>query len=462
VQPEKQSKGKPMTMAAISNRNSRRIPMGLLGVFVAVLMSPPVNAQNVMSTFTFPDVSIKEFQNKKFPGSVANDRKVLLGSVGSDLWHGPKDAPDEFWMLTDRGPNGQIKIDGKNRRTFWVPEFNPTILRVKTEGNTIRILEAFPLVGQSGKPVTGLPNLKDVDETPYNYSAQGVLPLNPNGLDTEGLVRTIAGDFWIGEEYGPSLVHVDRTGKVLKRYLPEGSNLEGTDYPLAKVLPAIYGKRKINRGFEGIALSADEKTLYAVLQSPLSNPDRKIGDASRNTRVLTFDLASEKVTAEYVYRFDMSTQFAPAPANTPDEMKLSAVVTVSPTMLLVLERTDIVAKLYSVDMTKATNILNTKWTDPETKTSLESLSDPAEAELRALPKTLVIDLSSIKGVPEKIEGVALLDPKTIAVANDNDFDSEESQYDAEGNNVGKGKKSQILVITLDNPLPVPLKSVSVR
>ena len=65
-----------MTMAAISNRNSRRIPMGLLGVFVAVLMSPPVNAQNVMSTFTFADVSIKEFQNKKFPGSVANDRKV--------------------------------------------------------------------------------------------------------------------------------------------------------------------------------------------------------------------------------------------------------------------------------------------------------------------------------------------------------------------------------------------------
>ena len=88
--------------------------MGLLSVFVAVLMSPPVNAQNVMSTFTFPDVSIKEFQNKKFPGSVANDRKVLLGSVGSDLWHSPKDARDEFWMLTDRGPNGQIKIDGKS------------------------------------------------------------------------------------------------------------------------------------------------------------------------------------------------------------------------------------------------------------------------------------------------------------------------------------------------------------
>ena len=79
-------------------------------------------------------------------------------------------------MLTDRGPNGQIKVDGTNRRTFWVPEFTPMILRVKTEGKTIRILETIPIVGQSGKPVTGLPNLKDVDETPYEYSAREFYP----------------------------------------------------------------------------------------------------------------------------------------------------------------------------------------------------------------------------------------------------------------------------------------------
>ena len=42
-------------------------------------------------------------------------------------------------------------------------------------------------------------------------------------------------------------------------------------------------------------------------------------------------------------------------------------------------------------------------------------------------------------MPEKIEGMALIDQNTIAVSNDNDFDSEENKYDAEGNNVGKGK-----------------------
>ena len=430
-------------------------------MFVSILIPHLSFAQDkVIATYTLPDTPIKAFQNAVLPGSVANDRKVLLGSVGSDLWHGPKDARDEFWMITDRGPNGQIAVDGKNRRTFWVPEFNPTIVRVKTEGKAIKILDAIPIVGQSGKPVTGLPNLKDVDEAPYNYSAQELLPVNPNGLDTEGLVRTTAGDFWISEEYSPSIMHVDRTGKVIKRYIPEGLNLEGTDYPVAKVLPSIYGKRKINRGFEGIALSGDEKTLYMVLQSPLLNPDRKTGEASRNTRVLVFDIPSEKVTAEYVYRFDVSKEFDPNPKNNPDEMKLSGVIAMNPTTLLILERTDLVAKLYSVDLSQATNVLGSKWNDTKTAPALEALADPATEEVRVLPKSLVLDLSSLAGMPEKIEGIALIDQSTIAVSNDNDFDSEESKYDAAGNNIGKGKISQILTISLAKPLPLQQSTVA--
>jgi hypothetical protein len=385
-----------------------------------------------------------------------------LGSIGSDLWHGATDPRDEFWMITDRGPNGQVVVEGKNRRTFWVPEFNPAILKVKAAGDTIRILEAVPIVGRSGKPVTGLPNLKDLDETPYNHSAKDILPYNPSGLDTEGLVRTTGGDFWIGEEYSPSLVHVDRTGKVVKRYIPAGLKLEGADYPIAAVLPAIYGKRKINRGFEGLALSADEKTLYLLLQSPLLNPDKNIGDASRNTRLLVFDIGSEKVTAEYAYRFEASKDFDPGPKNTPDEMKLSGVVALSPTTLLVLERTDVVAKLYTVDLSRATNLLGSKWDDLKTAPALEALADPASAEVRVLAKSLVLDLSIIEGVPEKIEGVAVLDQRTIAISNDNDFDSEEGQYDDAGNNVGKGKKSKILIISLDKPLPLPTAAASAR
>ena len=459
----------PSDSSEIKDPHRAKVLFWLL--FVLVLIPHPSAAQDkviatyslpnkVIATYTLPDTPIKPFQTAVLPGSIANDRKVLLGSVGSDLWHGPNDPQDEFWMLTDRGPNGQIKVDGTNRRTFWVPDFTPMILRVKTEGKTIRILETVAIVGQSGKPVTGLPNLKGIDETPYEYSAREILSFNPSGLDTEGLVRTTAGEFWIAEEYSPSLLHVDRTGKVLKRYVPEGLKLDGTDYPVAAVLPAIYTKRKVNRGFEGLALSRDQQTLYAVLQSPLLNPDKKIGEESRNTRLIVFDIPSEKVIAEYAYRFDVAKDFDPNPKTTPDEMKLSGVAFINPTTLLVLERTDAVAKLYSVDLNKATNILNSKWDDPKTVPSLEALADPATANVRVLPKSLVVDLSSLAGMPEKIEGVALVDPNTIAVSNDNDFDSEESQYDAEGNNIGKGKVSQILRIFLAKPLPLQESTVA--
>ena len=107
---------------ALDNRKIKHsdiVVMLTLLVFAAALISQPSLAQDkVVATYTLPDTPIKAFQNAVLPGSVINDRKVLLGSVGSDLWHGPKDPPDEFWMITDRGPNGQFLVDGKNRRTF--------------------------------------------------------------------------------------------------------------------------------------------------------------------------------------------------------------------------------------------------------------------------------------------------------------------------------------------------------
>lgn len=113
----------------------------LLSLLTLLVASPAVAQNKLVATYTLPEIPIKSFQNSVLPGSVANDRKVLLGSLGSDLWRGPTDAPGEFWMISDRGPNGQIRVDGKNRRTFWIPEFNPAIVKVKLDGSEIRIVE---------------------------------------------------------------------------------------------------------------------------------------------------------------------------------------------------------------------------------------------------------------------------------------------------------------------------------
>ena len=134
-------------------------------------------------------------------------------------------------------------------------------------------------------------------------------------------------------------------------------------------------------------------------------------------------------------------------------MKLSALSALSNTSLLVFERTDSVARVYQVDLTPATNLLGSGWDDPSLQPSLEAMNDPAGAGIADLPKTLVVDLHGLSGMPAKLEGIALVDPLTLAVANDNDFDI--GKFDKNGNNVGKGEKSQLLTITLTGPLAQP-------
>ncbi len=399
---------------------------------------------------TVPAVPVAALQNSRLPGTIDNDRGLKLGGVGSDLWRSASDTPGEYWMVTDRGPNGQVRAGGKNRRTFPIPSYSPLILRVRVDGANVEILDSIPIVGQSGRPVTGLPNVED-HETPYDYTAQTQLAYNPSGLDVEGLVRVPSGEFWAVEEYAPSLVRIDPAGKVLRRYVPEGVLVEGADYPVAATLPGIFKTRSSNRGFEGLTLSADGSTLYLAIQSPLANPNPKTGNKSRNVRLLAFDVASEQVTAEYVYRFEPIADFDPTVKPAPEEMKLSALAPAGPSTLLVLERTDRVAKLYLADLSGATNILGSRWDDPSTNPSLEAVGNPADDRITVLAKTPVVDLSTISEMPDKIEGVAIVDRSTVAVANDNDFDI--GNFDPSGNNVGQGRQSKILLVTLPQPLP---------
>jgi hypothetical protein len=433
-------------------------------------------AGQLSAVATFPDLPVAALQNSRLPGSIDNDHQLLLGSVGSDLWRSPADPPGEFWMVTDRGPNDSLKVDGETRRAFAVPEYTPLILRVRVDGTSITVLDTIPIVGQSGRPVTGLPNVEG-HEAPYDVSGQLRLPMNPSGLDVEGLIRTPSGEFWAVEEYGPSLVHIDSNGKVLRRFLPEGSLIQGADYPVEASLPAIFNLRTPNRGFEGLTVSPDGSTLYLAIQSPLSNPDSKTATRSRLVRIVAFDLATSRFTAEYAYPTGWidESDAAPKPVKAPkpervarpgrvekpakpakpakpdtESTRVSGLAPVGASQLLVLERTSDEARLYLVDLNGAVNLMGTRWDDPATTPSLEAITDPAAEGVTPLVRTLIADLSAIPEMPEKIEGVAIIDASTVAVANDNDFDI--GNIDQLGNNIGSGLKSQILTVKLPAPL----------
>ncbi|MEV6551082.1 esterase-like activity of phytase family protein [Streptomyces sp. NPDC051597] len=404
----------------------------------------------VVATATLGDIPLGSFSNRLLPGSVADDRGIDLGGIGSDLY--PAGRKGEFWTVTDRGPNGQIKVAGAKRRTFPVPGFDPAIVRIRVSGPRVQVLQAIPLTTRSGKPVTGLPNQASRDEAPYTYDAKIPLGYDPNGVDTEGIVRAADGTFWLVDEYGPSLVHVSARGRVLTRYVPKGLGLKGADYPVVESLPGILLKRKTNRGFEGLAHLPGGDLVLAV-QSPLSVPDAGVGNASRNTRLLRFSPKQRAVTAEYAYRFDPVEVVDPGQHDT-SELKISSLVAVGRDTLLVQERTDKTSRVHRVRLPHGPGILGSAWDDPATSPSYEQLDDSAPAGTPFLRKTLVADFGKVPGVPGKIEGIALTGPDTLALINDNDFGMTDGPdaFDAHGRLVDSGIKTTVTSVRLTRAL----------
>jgi hypothetical protein len=330
-----------------------------------------------------------------------------------------------------------------------VPQFDPLILRVRAQpAAPLTILQVIPVTTADGSPVTGLPNDAKRDEPPYDWTANTELPTNQSGLDTEGLVRTSTGEFWLSEEYSPSILRVSATGTVLNRLVPQGLTLPGAGYPVADSLPAVFAERQINRGIESLALGPDGRTLYAALQSPLADPDENAGQTSRAVRVLAVDTTTGRSTAEYVYPLEDVTAFDPGAKGDQSQMKVSAMAWYGPDQLVVDERTDDVTKLYLVRLSGATNILGGELDDPARSPSLEQAQPGG---VTPLAKSLLLDLTAaVPNAPAKIEGVAVRDPSTVAVANDNDFGMQNGPdaFDAAGRQRDSGVPSRLLVLRL--------------
>ena len=485
-------------------------------VWVALAHKTPAPGPQIVKTSTLPAIRLADFQESLFPGitysavpvppnDAAPDRLVELGGIGSDLYHVPGASADEFWMITDRGPNGETASDFPTYpevKTFVAPWFTPTILHVRTSGGQIEILEAIPLVGKSGRPIGGLPNLgvasptdpeSSYDDPPlaYNGRPTPAIRYTPSSLDTEAVVRTADGELWVADEYSPSIAHISADGQVLERIVPNGLPLTPR-YPVtgnpavdggktvspSTAVPAIYQLRKKNRGFEALALSPSGRYLFVGLQSPLQNPDSEAGDASLNTRILRYDLGSREFTAEYVYRFQPAAEYEDGAEA--GDLKVSAMAALDDDTVLVEERTDAVAKVYLTDLSGATSILGTwdSWGGTEQPAFLGGVTVPqassgttgdlsieqqsaddlaANGIVPAVKTRLVTESDESSGLP-KIEGVAVLSDSLIAVSTDNDFGvqagGEGVAYDKDtGNMILSGVPSQILRIELDQPLP---------
>jgi len=363
-------------------------PLLLTGALTVPALA--AGSPTVTKAASLPDVPLGAFQNAVLTGSVTNDRGVLLGGIGSGLF---ALGGNEYWTVTDRGPNGEIG----DLRTFLVPEFTPTLVRIKVQDPQVRVLEAIPITTPDGVPVTGLPNLPLAgDPPPYAADAETLLDYTPNGLDTEGVVRTADGHFWLVDEYGPSIVEVDPAGHVVERHVPAGLEAQyaaaGVDYPVAGSLPAGLANRRANRGFEDIALLPDGHTVVAALQSSVVVP----GDRDRIiTELVSFDTTTGTTVHEFPYQFDAPSTFAAGTRGR--DLKISALIPLDQTHVVVQERTDTECRFYVVAL------------------------DATDARITEAEKALLADLAGVAGVPGKVEGAALKNRSKLIVISDNDF-----------------------------------------
>lgn len=127
-------------------------------------------------------------------------------------------------------------------------------------------------------------------------------------FDPESLQRTADGSYWIGEEFGPYLLHFDKDGVLLDAPfgLPnpyeKGKELRSPQNQLNKA-GINYVEPLVARsaGFEGMALSKDGRYLYPMLEKPL------IGDNSGQLIISQFDVEKKAYTGKY-YLFKLDTK----------------------------------------------------------------------------------------------------------------------------------------------------------
>jgi hypothetical protein len=348
-------------------------------------------------------------------------------------------GPCAFWLVTDRGPNGDRTAgDGK---TFPLPAFTPTVTRVHADGTALVLDAVLPVRNDAGNPVTGLSNGAADDKAWLDDAATMPLAYVPDGLDPEDLRRLPNGDFAFVEEYSASVGIVDgTTGKVKVRYTPAGVT-PAAHYTVTAILPAVFANRRSNKGFEGLALSADGHTAWAVLQSPMGDDGAsKFGNSLVN-RVVRIDQFDDPMHATVGGHYIVLHQAA---ASLLAGTKQKAVYYNSATLLpsgklLLLERVSNPTvgmpgrlTLVVADFSAATNLvghpeLGEATLDPETP----SPAGWQTLNLTPASTTVVFDSDEVPSflknpaggapTPDKLEGVAVINKTTVVISNDNDF-----------------------------------------
>lgn len=219
----------------------------------------------------------EKYEIKELP-KICND--IKLGGF-SDLYY--KDG--FFYTITDRGPcTKKVKLPDGKGKVFPCKNYKPKIVKFKIENNEAKIVSINDITN-----VTGLPIAKKRDCIPLDKNEK-ILPFDINGLDSESLIVDNEGNYWVGDEYYPSIAKIDKNFKVTKRFAPFDCKYQNPN--ITYNLPEELNKIKKNKGFEAIAYNGQDK-IYVFTQAISKILDYVV--------VLEFNIKTEQVENVFEY-----------------------------------------------------------------------------------------------------------------------------------------------------------------
>ncbi len=375
-------------------------------------------------------------------GKKPNEKmEIRNGGYGSAATAHPTKT-NQFYALTDRGPNATYTGEAGKGKMFPTPDYTPRIgLFEIQEDGTITKIKDILLKDRDGNNISGLPNssaLGGTGETPYDKDGNiildenGNIKLDDNGLDGEGLAASKDGTFWISDEYGPHIVHFDSNGKEIGRI-----NAFSNDARNVHTLPAEFANRRPNRGMEGIAITPDQKTLVGIMQSTMYNPNKDVKNLDI-VRIVTINIETG-ATKQYLYKQEKTQD------------SNSEIAAISSDEFLVIERDGSFLKggpkeanpeaqkhIYKISLSSGTELENiTLGANMEQNPANGLLVDGQTLEqvvlndgwgkleangIKAVKKELVVDMVQAVGYPhDKMEGLIIFNDSTLGVLNDDDF-----------------------------------------
>jgi hypothetical protein len=363
-----------------------------------------------------------------------------------------------FYGLSDRGPGGGLISYGTRVQQFQLNVSSTTgVISGFNVTNTIQFQT------QNGMPFNGLnPELLSGNVANLGLS-----------FDPEGFAVAPNGNFYVSDEYGPSVYEFGRDGRFIRAF-EQPSNVLPRDANGPNFSGTVTIGRQDNRGYEGLTLSPDGAKLYAILQDPLQNEGTPNGRSSQNLRIVEFDTATGRSTGQYAYQLesvaDINTRVATDFGATAQGRNIgaSSITALGNNRFLIIERDnrgrgvdpsldptlgDVGSKhVYLIDITGATDISQLNLTG----------TNSLPPGVTPVSKSLYLDVQAalqIAGLPvaEKMEGLTI-GPQLangnylLLIGTDNDYSVTQSgagtQFDVCVNGAGVGTQ-----VALDSGCP---------